>query len=316
MGEPRCVVKRRLNAAALLLVATALLGIAGLIASRAKAQTVPNVWIDPTGQMIDYQQDHSFTITVLLSGLEHHGVVSYDTDRDGSPDREEASNGLGAYELKLQFNPAVVKVTGMDAGDFLRSSGRSTTCLQRSTTPGEFALGCVSLGGATGPQGDGTLAVLTLEPVANGTTYLALTSGLAGPLGDTIDVTADSAIVQVVNGPNTPPPPSPPSNCADCPTPTRDPGPDGTPGTADDPTPAPIGTSGDANNDGTPDAQQTEFVRNQGTPAPRGNDPASSNDDDGGSGGALTWIIVAVVGVVSLGVLGGVGRMVVRNRAA
>lgn len=316
MGEPRCFVKRRLYATALLLVAIALPGFAGLSATGADAQESPNVWIDPTGQERDHG-DGSFTINVILSNLEHHGVVSYDTDRDGEPDREEASNGLGAYEIELHFNPAVVKVTGMEAGSFLRSSGRSTTCLQRNSVPGEYAIGCVSIGGSTGPQGDGNLAVITLEPVANGTTYLALDAGLAGPLGDTIDVTSDSGIVAVRNGPNNPPPTSTgPGGTR--PTLTPDPGDDRIVGTDDDPPYTPgmvLGEDGTPRPAGTPDAAQTEFVRNQGTPVPGGTSNGSDSDD-GGSGSATMWIIVAVVGIVGLGVLGGVSRLVIRGRAS
>jgi len=312
MGEPRCVVKRRPFAAAPVLLATALLGVLCLVAPGASAQVAPSVWVDPTGQTIDYE-DGSFIIDILLSDLEHHGVVSYDTNRDGEPDREESSNGLGAYELELHFNPDVVTVTGMEAGEFLRSEGRSTTCLQNGSLPGEFALGCVSVGGAEGPQGDGLLARITIEPVANGTTYLALEAGLAGPLGDTIDVTADSGIVEVVNGPTKPQPTAGSGGSQ----PTLDPGPDGTPGTDDDPPPQPFATprpGDDTNNNGTPDVQETELVsRPDGTVQPGGNNDASDADDDGGSG-TTTWIIVAVVGVVGLGVLAAASRLIIRAR--
>jgi hypothetical protein len=309
-------VKRRLHATALLAVAIALPALAGLGMPGASAGDVPNVWIDPTGQQADYTQG-TFDIVVILSNLEHHGSVSYDTDRDGQPDRVEPSNGLGAYELKLRFNPDVVKVTHMEAGEFLRSGGRSATCLQNNATYGVFALGCVSTGGSTGPQGDGNLAVITLEPVANGTTYLQLEAGLAGPLGDTIDVTSDSGIVEVRNGPNKPPPTSGPVGTQ--PTLPPNPGQDGEFGTDDDPPYTP-GIVFNAQGTPVPVAELTPFVSGQPTTRP-GDDPsdpvsAGGTDDDSSGGGAMTWILVAVVGIVGLGVLGGVSRLVIRGRAS
>lgn len=307
--------KRRLTGRATLLLSTALLlGAAGLLPSPASAQASPLVRVEPTSLSVDYG-DGAFSVRIELSDLEHHGLITYDTNRDGIPDREEPSNGLGAYELTFYFDPNVVSVARMEAGEFLRSEGRSTQCLQRMRDPGEFVIGCVSLGGAEGPQGSGNLAVLTLEPVANGLSFLGLEAELAGPLGDSIDAGADSGVIQVYNGPAVPPTSTPTAGTGGGtppPAPTQDPGPDGTPDTPDDPTPRPPATVA---------AEATATARAAtGTPEPGATTPAAAStngDGDGGGGSdAGIWIIGSIAAAVTAGVLLFATRLIIRARTS
>ena len=309
--------KRRLSGHATLLLSTALLlGGAGLLLSPASAQQTALVNVQPVSLTIDYS-DGAFNVRVELSNLNHHGLIAYDTNRDGITDREEPSDGLGAYELSLYFDANVVRVARMEAGEFLRSGGRSTQCLQRAPEPGQFVIGCVSTGGAEGPQGSGNLAVLTLEPVANGMSFLGLEAELAGPLGDSIDAGADSGVVEVYNGPAVPPTstPRPPTDGGTPrPTATQDPGPDGTPGTSDDPTPRPPAAA-------TVVAAATATARAAGgTPDPDATTPAPSSlggDGDGGGGlDAGIWIISAIGAVVTAGALLFASRLIIRARTS
>jgi hypothetical protein len=154
---------------------------------------------------VDYA-DGRFSIRVELSGLDHHGRVPYYGDEDEP--RYEPSEGLGAYQLYLYYDPHVVRVTGWQPGDFLRRHG-SPTCMQREVEPGLYAMACVSGGSDAGPQGSGRLGTIDLEPVANGATDLELESELAGPLGDGLPTIVTRGHAEVRNAPTDATPPDP-----------------------------------------------------------------------------------------------------------
>ncbi|MEX2159601.1 MAG: cohesin domain-containing protein [Dehalococcoidia bacterium] len=298
--------QRRLFAGATFVFATAALLGSGLLASpSARGQSNTLVWLDPHTDRVDHA-DGSYQLDVKLSGLDHHGTIGYDTNRDGRDDRFEDSNGLGAYELTLHFDPNVVLVTDMDAGEFLRSEGRSTQCLQRKTLPGEFAMGCVSFGNSDGPQGSGSLATFTIEPVANGTSFLALEAGLAGPLGDSIEIVADGGLVEVYNGPSQPPPTGGPGG-----QPTGPPG--GSPVVNGTPV-APATATYVAL--ATASARATSIAL--GTPVDDGTpDTAAGPPDTGGGDGgsnAMPWVIgISVAAVLAIALLVA-SRFVIRAR--
>jgi hypothetical protein len=182
---------------------------------------------------VDYN-DGLFTVSIWVVGIDHHGSVGYDDNRDTTPDREEPSEGLGAYELTVTYEPALLEATGGAAGTFLGSTGRSVQCFGRSPEPGQYSLGCISKGGAPGPQGAGQLAEITFRPLTSGISGLELSAELGGPLADDIPVVLDSGLVSIENGPP-PPTPPPPNDSTPTPGPTASPPPmvslpeDGTP---------------------------------------------------------------------------------------
>ncbi|OGO53240.1 MAG: hypothetical protein A2148_01895 [Chloroflexi bacterium RBG_16_68_14] len=190
--------------AAALLAAAASGGGAGPVGAAPSA----SVRLEPLASRVDYS-DGAFFVRIELSGLDHHGTVAYDDDRDTVPDRYEPSEGLGAYEVLLYFDPNVVDVTDAEAGDIFQGSGRSAQCLERTPERGQLAVGCVTTGSAAGPQGSGALATITLAPLANGVSYLVLEAQLSGPLADSIPLTAAGGIVEVAGAPQTAPTPVP-----------------------------------------------------------------------------------------------------------
>ncbi len=212
MGEQERTVRHPIAsiASALLLSLIAAL-LAGITLTSVSAGPQATVRLTPVGSRVDWA-DGPFTISIEISGLDHHGVAEYDDDRDGTPDREEPSEGLGAFEVLLHFDPAVLEVTEAGEGDFFDSSGRSPQCLQRIPERGQYAVGCVSTGTGAGPQGSGTLAILTLTPLANGMSFLVMEAQLGGPLADSIPVTSEGGVVEVFGAPQdaTPEPDDPP----------------------------------------------------------------------------------------------------------
>lgn len=120
-----------------------------------------------------------FEAQVAVEGVDHH-----------FSDGTSSSDGLGVFQFALHFNPSVIAVTHLEKGPFLGSTGRTTSCLSRVRPDdgGIFDFACVSQAPPdNGPQGSGTLAILTLTPVGAGTSDLRLEGELGGPLGDTGD---------------------------------------------------------------------------------------------------------------------------------
>ncbi len=86
---------------------------------------------------------------------------------------------LGAFEFTLAYTPTVVKVITATLGTFPASTGRTFTPIgtQIDTIAGTMTFGAYSLGSSpTGPSGNGTLAVLTLEALSSGTSDLIFRS--------------------------------------------------------------------------------------------------------------------------------------------
>jgi hypothetical protein len=169
--------------------------------------------VRPVSASADFDDDE-FTVTIDVTGIDHHGRIPYDDDDDDVPDRFEPSEGLAAYEFTLTFDQNVVAIEEVDGGAILRDAGRDPQCFEQTPRRGEHAIGCVSLGGRTGSQGSGELATVTLRPLANGSTWLAMHGRLSGPLGDPIPTAWAGGAIRVTGAPTTAPdnPASPDNN--------------------------------------------------------------------------------------------------------
>jgi hypothetical protein len=137
-----------------------------------------------------------FEAQVVVDGVDHH-----------FSDGTSLSDGLGVFQFALHFNPSVIAVTHLEKGPFLGSTGRTTSCLSRVRPDDHsiFDFACVSQSPPdSGPQGSGTLAILTLTPVGVGASDLTLEGEMGGPLGDTgddIPVTFSGSSVSVEGTP-------------------------------------------------------------------------------------------------------------------
>jgi hypothetical protein len=165
--------------------------------------------------------DGRFTVYVVLEDFQHFGAITYDDDRDGTPDRQVESNGMAAFQFTVEYDADVVDVTGGGRGPNLNSSGRSFQCLPPIREPGEYTYGCLSQGSGDGVQGSLTLAELHLEPRSRGFSALALSAQISGPLGDNVLIDASGAAVRVTGSTQPEPesPTVPPGGENDTPTP-------------------------------------------------------------------------------------------------
>lgn len=78
---------------------------------------------------------------------------------------------LSHLPLTLEYDPAVLAVERVTAGDFLGAAGEAQV-LSDSTTPGRLVLGASRLGQRGGTRGAGTVARITFRAVAAGETRL------------------------------------------------------------------------------------------------------------------------------------------------
>lgn len=84
---------------------------------------------------------------------------------------------LGAFEFTLVFDPAVVNVKSVSLGPFLASTGRSVGMAEPAidNSAGSLAFAGFSYGTVAGPSGTGTVAQVTLQAMAVGSSSLTFT---------------------------------------------------------------------------------------------------------------------------------------------
>ncbi len=108
---------------------------------------------------------------------------------------------LGAFEVLVTFDPAYLTYTGVEAGGFLTSTGRTAFCVMPSpqhTVAGQVRFGCGTFGMETpAPSGDGVLARVRFRARTLGETHLDLEPSLATVIGDTIPADAHGATVSI-----------------------------------------------------------------------------------------------------------------------
>ncbi len=87
---------------------------------------------------------------------------------------------LGAWQVQLHWDPAVLTYDSSSNGTFLGSTGRSPACISPETNAAsgtaKFACGTVSSGSTPeGPSGDGVLTHVKFTTMAEGTTNIEFT---------------------------------------------------------------------------------------------------------------------------------------------
>jgi general secretion pathway protein D len=85
---------------------------------------------------------------------------------------EDVTN-LGAFQLDLEYDPAILSLVEIKEGPFLGSSGRQVNCLPPRIEQSSAGFICVTLGATPdGPNGSGVLSTITFQPLAAGSGLL------------------------------------------------------------------------------------------------------------------------------------------------
>jgi hypothetical protein len=288
----------------------------------AQAQTSEgSVRLSPAMTTVDVR-DGPFTVYVVLEDLQHFGSIGYDDDRDTEPDRQIPSVGLAAFEFTIEYDAAVVEAGRVTRGPQVGQTGRSFQCLGPAREPGRLTYGCLSSGQEPpGAQGTMTLAEVEFVPVAPGLSPLALSAGLAGPLGDDAPVSVSGGAARVTGAAIATPTRRPVSTRAPARTATRtaaqpDPQtatplpPAAATATAErnDATGTPAETAGpETGTPGAPTAAATDNGNGpSGTREPGGQNPpgGGTTDDEGsGIGGAALWSMIGLGSLIAMAAL-------------
>jgi hypothetical protein len=130
------------------------LGVAGVLLGRPAAPltpTTPLIRFDPAHVRVGTGE--TFTVSLQIDG----------------PD------DLGAYQVDLLYDPAVVQVVTVTLGPLLSSTGRTAALLGPATrNPGQTTFAAYSYGHASGVSQSGTLAQVQLRAIRMGNTALRL----------------------------------------------------------------------------------------------------------------------------------------------
>lgn len=207
-GSPQA---RPLRAVLAVLAGTLVLLVTMAVPSNLGAQTQEGtVRLTPAISSIP-EDSGSFTVFLVLEDLQHFGSLSYDGDRDTVPDRFVESAGLAAFEITIEYDPELLSFVDVQEGPDLGRTGRLFSCLPPARDLTTLVFGCVSPGPEpAGPQGTLTLATVTFEPLAAGSSALVVSAQLSGPLGsDTVPVDVRGGVARIMARPGTKTTPSP-----------------------------------------------------------------------------------------------------------
>jgi hypothetical protein len=89
-------------------------------------------------------------------------------------------HNLAGFQFSLKYNPSVLKFVDVKENAFLGSTGRQVNCPTKNDNGGLVQFICVTMsppvsrGGKAGPEGTGTLAVVTFSPSGGGDSGLDL----------------------------------------------------------------------------------------------------------------------------------------------
>jgi len=106
-GTPQAL-RRRIASLTLL---AAMLMYALLSASAAHSQTPPvegAIRLTPALSNVA-GSGGPFTVYIVAENVQHAGAITYDDNRDGTPDRSEPSTGMAAFQVTIEYDPVRAK---------------------------------------------------------------------------------------------------------------------------------------------------------------------------------------------------------------
>jgi general secretion pathway protein D len=109
-------------------------------------------------------------------------------------------NGKDIYSvpMQMQFNPAVLELVNVDAGDFLGRDGQAVAIVHRDEGNGLVTISTSRPPGATGVSGQGSVCTLTFKAIAAGDSNLGLVKvGAHNSAQATLPAVGSQAVVHV-----------------------------------------------------------------------------------------------------------------------
>ena len=108
------------------------------------------------------------------------------------------ATGISTMTLTVRYNPAVLRVTGVQEGGFMRQGGLSSGFTQQvDTANGRIDITFTRPGDGTGAAGGGLVAAILFDPIAAGSSTLAISGVAAGPKGAALPLQFAPAAITV-----------------------------------------------------------------------------------------------------------------------
>jgi general secretion pathway protein D len=108
------------------------------------------------------------------------------------------ATGVTAMTVTVRYNPAVVRVRGVQDGSFMRQGNLASGFSQQvDAASGRVDITFNRAGDATGASGGGLLAALVIDPIAAGSTTLAASGVASGATGAAIPLQFAAATISV-----------------------------------------------------------------------------------------------------------------------
>jgi general secretion pathway protein D len=105
---------------------------------------------------------------------------------------------IHSVPLEMQFNPAVLQLVNVDAGDFLSRDAQAVSVVHRDNGEGGVTISMSRPPGAAGMTGQGNVCTLTFKAVAAGDSNLSLTKvGARNSAQATLPAVGTQAVVHV-----------------------------------------------------------------------------------------------------------------------
>jgi len=100
--------------------------------------------------------------------------------------------------MQLKFDPHVLQLVNVDAGDFLKSGGKDATVAHRVEDNGMLTIAATRPPGATGVSGQGTVCTLTFKAAAPGDSSITFIKvGAKNSAQTAVAANSTSAVVHV-----------------------------------------------------------------------------------------------------------------------
>jgi general secretion pathway protein D len=120
--------------------------------------------------------------------------------------RAANAHDLFSVPLQMQFDPKILALVSVDAGDLLGKDGQAVALVHRDEGNGAVTISATRPPNTAGVSGDGPLCVLTFKAVAAGSSPLSLVRiGARDSHQNTLPAVGSQGTVQVTAGGAAPP---------------------------------------------------------------------------------------------------------------
>jgi general secretion pathway protein D len=173
--------------------ASAMIGKMAADAKPVTPESVAGMKVQPNGTMVAAPTGPAMTLAVTPAASSEAVGSTFQVSVVAS-----GAHDLFAVPLQMQFDPQVLSLVNVDAGDLLGKGGQDVGLVHRDEGNGAVTISATRPPGAKGVDGQGTVVMLTFKALTPGDATLALTRiGAKDSQQNRIDTVGVQAVVHV-----------------------------------------------------------------------------------------------------------------------